>query len=143
MPSKRPPATKAAARKPATSKRPATKPAPAVTRTGLADALLADADRLRLQLFAPVVVRKPMTVSDGDAHGSHIEIIDVELEEPTFSDKKLIVQAIGIAVDKLTRLDPVVGEEEAAPDAIDQVAQQRQKRRSSTAAVGERARRSR
>lgn len=107
---------------------------PAVTRVGLADELLIDADRLRRQLFAPVVIRKPMLVSDGEANGSHVEIIDVELTEPTFADKKLIVAAIGIAVDKLTSLDPAFGKEDA-DDAVDEVAQRREARRSAATSV--------
>ena len=137
--------TKAAATKPTARKRPAGKPPadPPITRAGLADALLHDADRLRRQLFAPVVVYKPMVVSDGDAHGSHIEIAEVELTEPTFADKKLIVSAIGIAVDKLSRLDPEIREEDAEPDAINEVEEQRKKRRGATTAVESRSRRSR
>lgn len=102
---------------------------PPITRGALADELLVDADRLRRQLFAPVVIRKPMLVSDGDASGSHVEIVDVELTEPTFADKKLIVAAIGIAVDKLTSLDPALGKE-GTEDAVDEVAQRREARRS-------------
>lgn len=83
-----------------------TKRAAAITLTvaerkaRLADDLLDDAQRLRAQLFAPTVERKPMNVSDG-ALGSHVEIVDVDLSHPSFTDQRAIMTSIAIAVDKI------------------------------------------
>lgn len=69
-------------------------------RLDLALGLFDDIARLRSQLFAPCTLRKPMAVSDGREVGSHIEIVDVELDQPTFSEQTRIMTSIGIAVDK-------------------------------------------
>lgn len=73
-------------------------------RVELAHGLLDDVARLRAQLFAPVVQRQAMTVSDGKDLGSHVEIVDIRLDEPTFSEKKALLTSIGIAVDKVQLL---------------------------------------
>jgi transposase-like protein len=73
-------------------------------RVTLAHALLDDVNRLRAELFAPVVQRQAMTVSDGQNMGSHVEIVDIHLDEPTFGEKKAILTSIGIAVDKVQLL---------------------------------------
>jgi transposase-like protein len=70
----------------------------------LAEALLGDIEKLRRQLWAPTVERKPMVVSDGRDMGSHIEIAEVHLEQPTFKDQKTIVEAVAIALDKVQLL---------------------------------------
>ncbi len=66
----------------------------------LADNLLGDCERLRLQLFAPSVEVKSHVVSDGPA-GSHVEIVELHRSEPTFAGKRLIVAAIAEAVGKI------------------------------------------
>ena len=76
----------------------------------LADALLGDLERLRLQLFAPTVERKPMSVSDGANCGTHIEIVDVELAEPSFSAKRLIIASIAQGIDKVLALQSSGGQ---------------------------------
>jgi hypothetical protein len=70
----------------------------------LAEALLGDIEKLRKQLWAPTVERKAMTVSDGAREGSHVEVVDVHLEQPTFRDQKTIVEAVAIALDKVQLL---------------------------------------
>ena len=76
----------------------------ATRKSELASALLDDAERLRSQLFAPVVVKKVVTVSTGQGY-STAEVVEVDLTEPTFADKKLIVTAIGTVVNRLSLLD--------------------------------------
>jgi hypothetical protein len=67
----------------------------------LAEDLLDDAQRLRAQLFSACVERKAMTVSDGAAFGSHVEVVDIKLTHPPFSDQRQIMTSIAIAVDKI------------------------------------------
>lgn len=73
-------------------------------RVNLAHGLLDDISRLRSQLFAPVVQRQAMAISDGRDCGSHAEIVDIRLDQPTFAEKKAILTSIGIAVDKVQLL---------------------------------------
>lgn len=70
----------------------------------LAEELLGDIERMRKQLWQPTVECKAMTVSDGSALGSHIEIAEVRLPQPTFRDQKTIVEAVAIALDKVQLL---------------------------------------
>jgi hypothetical protein len=70
----------------------------------LASAILDDVEKLRQQLFASTVERKPMVVSDGQHAGSHVEIVDVDLDQPTFTDQKAIMTSIAIGVDKVLLL---------------------------------------
>lgn len=67
----------------------------------LADDLMEDIQRIRAQLFAPCVERKPVVVSDGARVGSHVEIVDVDLSQPSFSEQKAIMTTIAIAIDKV------------------------------------------
>ncbi len=79
----------------------------AATQANIADAkarratlqleLLDDAERLRAQLFAPTKV-----FNFGGKDNTYNE---VTLDEPTFTDKLKVVQAVGIAIDKHVRLD--------------------------------------
>lgn len=66
-------------------------------RAALAVALLEDADRLRRQLWQPA--------SYVDHGGKEYFRVDWTLNEPTFSDKRNIMQAIGVAVDRAVKLD--------------------------------------
>lgn len=70
----------------------------------LAEDLLGDLEKLRAQLWAPTVERKPMVVSLGKDSGSQIEIAEVHLEQPTFRDQKTIVEAVALALDKVQLL---------------------------------------
>lgn len=70
-------------------------------RLALALALFDDIDRLRAQLFAPVVERKVVTVSLGRNEGSEAQVVDVRLSQPTFGDQKAITTAVAIDVDKI------------------------------------------
>ena len=63
-----------------------------------------DADRLRRQLFAPCVEKRAMTVSDGQAVGSHVEVVEIERDQPTFAEQAKIMVSLGIAADKLQLL---------------------------------------
>lgn len=67
----------------------------------LAFDLMDDVQRLRAELFSPCVERKPVVVSDGARVGSHVEIVDVDLSQPSFSEQKAIMTTIAIAVDKV------------------------------------------
>lgn len=84
-------------------------------REALADALLDDLERLRGQLFSPSVEHKALVVSDGKDAGSHVEKVEIELAEPTFAAKRLIVASIAQGIDKVLEL---VGQG-AQPDADD------------------------
>lgn len=67
----------------------------------LADGLLSDIERLRTQLFDRTVRKEVVTVSDGRNEGSHVEVVEVELDQPTFADKRAIMWSIGVAFDKV------------------------------------------
>lgn len=73
-------------------------------KAALAEGLLDDAERLRAQLFAPSIERKPLIVSDGAKEGSHVEIVDVELARPSATDQKAVMVAVAVAVDKVQLL---------------------------------------
>lgn len=66
-------------------------------RAALANALLDDAERLRQQLFAPTI-----TFNIGGKDNTYTEH---PIPEPTFRDKRDIMHAVGIAVDRAVRLD--------------------------------------
>lgn len=89
-------------------------------RTSLAHGLLDDIARLRAELFAPCVERKPLVVSDGPL-GSHVEVVDVERTQPTFAEQARIMTSIGIAVDKTQLLSGAATErhEHVQVDAVD------------------------
>lgn len=70
-------------------------------RIDLAHGLLDDIARLRGQLFAPTVKREAFNVSLGHNAGQTVEIHDIELDQPTFADKKALLWSIGVAVDKV------------------------------------------
>ena len=67
----------------------------------LAEELVGDIERLRRQLFAPTVERKALVVSDGHNQGSHAEVVDVKLTQPTFPDQRQIMTSVAIAIDKV------------------------------------------
>lgn len=86
------------------------RPAPTSTGTiaerkgALVLGMLSDIERLREQLFAPTVERKAMVVSDGAKEGSHIEVADVRLTQPTFADQNRIVASLTTLLDKVLLL---------------------------------------
>lgn len=94
----------------------------------LAEDLLGDIERLRKQLWAPTVECKPMVVSDGKDMGSHIEIAEVHLTQPTFRDQKTIVEAVALGLDKVQLLTGAATERvetvtaERSPEAEAEVA---------------------
>lgn len=73
-------------------------------RADLAAGLLADAQRLRTQLFAPVVEKRAMAINAGGDLGQDIEIAEVPLDRPTPTDQVKIMTAVAIAVDKIQLL---------------------------------------
>ena len=73
-------------------------------RRAMADALFADLDRLRRQMFEPCVEMKALSVSDGAREGSHVEVVEIPLTEPTFGAKRLIVASLGEGIDKVIQL---------------------------------------
>ena len=85
------------------TKKSSTKKSIETRRNELADRLIDDAERLRVQLFAPVTVKKVVVLPVGNGQ-SEAEIVEVELTEPTFADKRLIVASIAQVVDKLSAL---------------------------------------
>jgi transposase-like protein len=66
----------------------------------LAADLMGDVQRLRAQLFAPCKIRKVVTLSGGDRPAT-AEIVDVNLDQPTFVDQRAIMTTLAIAVDKI------------------------------------------
>lgn len=87
----------------------------AARRQRLIAAMYKNAERLNLQMFAPAVERKPMNVSMGRELGSEVQIVDVHLEQPTFSDKRNIAVATKVLIDGARQLELVdeSGQEEA------------------------------
>jgi transposase-like protein len=87
----------------------------------LASDLLDDAQRLRTQLFAATVERKALVVPQGAGAGSVVEIVDVELDQPHYSDQRQIMTSIAIAVDKVQILTGQATEitEHRQVDAVD------------------------
>lgn len=73
-------------------------------RADLAAGLLADAQRLRAQLFAPVVEKRAMAIALGGDLGQEIEVAEVPLDRPTPTDQVKIMTAVAIAVDKIQLL---------------------------------------
>ena len=73
-------------------------------RADLAAGLMADAQRLRTQLFAPVVEKRAMAINAGGDLGQDIEIAEVPLDRPTPTDQVKIMTAVAIAVDKIQLL---------------------------------------
>jgi len=82
----------------------------AARRAELANLLLEDAHRLRQQLWQPAKVA--MTVQVGDGGGSMI--VDHKLDEPTFRDKREIITATAIALDKHLKVIQFDGSPELA-----------------------------
>lgn len=70
-------------------------------RLALAGGLMDDADQLRAQLFAPCVERKVVTLSGGKDAPASAEVVDVELDQPTFRGQQSIMTTLAIAVDKI------------------------------------------
>lgn len=73
-------------------------------RQALASGLMADAQRLRAELFAPYVERKAMAVNAGGDRGQEIEVAEVHHTQPPFADQVKIMTAVAIAVDKIQLL---------------------------------------
>lgn len=82
-------------------------------KTELAADLLEDLQRLRVQLFAPCIEQKVVTLSGGQGNSATWEIVEVARDKPTFTDQVKILTSIGIAVDKVQILTG------AATDRID------------------------
>lgn len=87
-------------------------------RADLAAGLLADAQRLRTQLFAPVIEKRAMAIAVGHDQGQTIEVAHVDLDRPTPTDQVKIMTAVAIAVDKIQLLTGEATErlEHVAPD---------------------------
>lgn len=66
----------------------------------LASDLMDDIERLRLQLFAPCVEKKIMTVGTGDGR-SKVVVGEARRTQPTFTEQRQIMTALAIAVDKV------------------------------------------
>lgn len=79
----------------------------AARRERLISEMYANAERLNRQMFRPAVERKPMVVSDGGGMGSHTEIVEVKLDQPTFGDKRNIAVATKVLVDGARSLEQV------------------------------------
>lgn len=87
----------------------------AARRERLISAMYANAERLNGQMFVPAVERKALVVSDGGGMGSHVEESVVQLEQPTFSDKRNIAVATKVLVDGARQLESIdEGGQEAA-----------------------------
>jgi len=99
-------------------------------KTAMSEQLLASADRLHGQLFAPTVQRKAVKVSDGPMMGDRVEIVNIELDEPTFSDKRTIASTIHILVDKALELAGNTATNKGG--VLDELAAAREKRRAAS-----------
>lgn len=96
----------------------------------MSEQMLASADRLHGQLFAPTVQRKAVKVSDGAMMGDSVTIVDIELNEPTFSDKRTIVFTVGVLVDKALELAGNTATNKGG--VLDELAAAREKRRAAS-----------
>lgn len=74
-------------------------------RLAAAERFLLDEQRLAEQMFAPVVEKKPMVVSNGGDAGSSVLEVETHLDEPTFADKQRIMTSRAIAIDKSMALE--------------------------------------
>lgn len=63
--------------------------------------LLDDIDELRARLFTPIVYKEARVVSDGATQGSHVEVVEIESDEPVPADQAKLVQAMTQLLDKL------------------------------------------
>lgn len=81
-------------------------------RVELAKLLLDDAHRLREQLWKPARL-----VSFG---GKDNTLAETMLDEPLFADKKNILGAVGIAIDRVIKLDSVDADNGQSAAAVDQ-----------------------
>lgn len=82
-------------------------------RARLRELLLEDAHRLREQLWAPCVMH-----NFGGKDNTHNSI---DLDQPTFDMQKQIMTSVGIAVDKIIRLDDQDTGAEKAASLLDQL----------------------
>lgn len=71
----------------------------ALRRTELEAQFLVDSQRLLAQLWEPCVQRKAMVVSHGHGLGSSVKIVEIDFEQPTFSEQYTLVQASKCAAD--------------------------------------------
>lgn len=83
----------------------------AAERERLRGLLLSDAHRLREQLWLPCTVHH-----FGGKDNTHNSI---DLERPTFADQRQIMTSVGIAVDKIVRLDVGDAAEQQAASLIE------------------------
>lgn len=102
-------------------------------RAELAENLMDDVERLRLQLFAPCVERKAVVLSGGLHDRGAVEVVDIDRTQPTFGDQKAIMTTLAIAVDKLqvltgeaTERVDITGDVRArASELVDELARRR------------------
>jgi hypothetical protein len=66
-------------------------------RAALAQALLEDAERMRLSLFAPCTIR--------NFGGKDNTYAEKKIDQPPFRDQRDIMSSIGIAIDRAVKLD--------------------------------------
>ena len=65
-----------------------------------------------------------MTVSHGAHKGQKVEIVDIELDKPRYSDQRQIMTAVGIALDKAHHLSggvPKTGDSGMSAEAVVEV----------------------
>ena len=89
--------------------------------------LFADLEHLRSQLFAPVVRREAKVVAGGKDAPNEVQIVDIELNEPTFVDKRVIVEAIAVGAKVVTTLISATDGKTATTE-LDEIKAQREKR---------------
>lgn len=66
--------------------------------------MMTDVERLLGQLFVATVEKKAMVVSDGAREGSHIEVAEVKLTQPSYADQNRIVDSATKLLDKVLLL---------------------------------------
>lgn len=91
---------------------PAVSVVPSIAGRGrmFASELFGDLERLREQLFAPVVRREVRVVAGSKGEPNEVRIVDVDLNEPTFADKKVIVQTIALGLEQVLSLARETGD---------------------------------
>lgn len=72
--------------------------------------LFGDLERLRGQLFAPAVRRETKVVARGKGEPNEVRIVDVTLDEPTFTDKHTIMKTIALGLEQVMQLGRETGD---------------------------------
>lgn len=66
--------------------------------------LIATTQRLVEQVFEPTLRKEVKVVAGGEGAGSYVEVVEVDMDEPSAAEKKALVTSAAILIDKLQLL---------------------------------------